>query len=58
MLSALNPVDPFIIVMFENNKLCLINVLLEVFCNMFRRVPEVGNIIVIFQQPKAKVLFY
>ena len=39
---------------FENNKLCLQNVLLELFCNMFWRVPEVGNIIIFFPVAKGK----
>ena len=42
------------IVMFENNKLCLQNVLLELFCNMFRRVPEVGNIIIFFSSSQRR----
>ena len=34
--------------MFENNKLCLQNIKLELFCNMFWKVPEVGNIIILY----------
>ena len=47
VLSALNPVDPLYNCMFEN-KLCLQNVFAKNYFAMFRKDPEVGNIICIF----------
>ena len=47
VLSALNPVDPLHNCMFEN-KLCLQNVFAKNYFAMFRKAPEVGNIICIF----------
>ena len=47
LLSALNPVDPLHNCMFEN-KLCLQNVFAKNYFAMFRKAPEVGNIICIF----------
>ena len=47
VLAALNPVDPLHNCMFEN-KLCLQNVFAKNYFAMFRKAPEVGNIICIF----------
>ena len=47
VLSALNPMDPLHNCMFEN-KLCLQNVFAKNYFAMFRKAPEVGNIICIF----------
>ena len=47
LLSALNPVDPLHNSMFEN-KLCLQYVFAKNYFAMFRKAPEVGNIICIF----------
>ena len=47
VLSALNLVDPLHNCMFEN-KLCLLNVFAKNYFAMFRKAPEVGNIICIF----------
>ena len=44
VLSALNPVNPLHKCMFEN-KLCLQNVFAKNNFAMFRKAPEVGNII-------------
>ena len=53
VLSALNPVDPLHNCMFEN-KLCLQNVFAKNYFAMFRKAPEVGNIICIFLQTKSQ----
>ena len=44
----LNPVDPLHNCMFDNNELCLQNVFAKNNFAMFRKAPEVGNIICIF----------
>ena len=44
----LNPVDPLHNCMFDNNKLSLQNVFAKNYFAMFRKAPEVGNIICIF----------
>ena len=54
VLAALNSVDPIYRSDVENNKLCLQHVFAPLlFCKMFWKTPEVGNIIIIFLLPKA-----